>query len=155
MRDMINNMIRSGGGQGGQGARPGFAGAPGAGGNGGPGGPGGFGGMNFNAASTVIQLKDSLGLTAEQVAKLQPIADSIAKRNTALTAEFQKTIRDAGANPDMGAVMGRMQPRLQALQKENEATAKEIEAVLTPEQWAKVPPRVKNGGRPQGQQRPR
>lgn len=157
MRDMINTMIRGGGGQGGQGQRPGFAGGPGggAGPNGGPGGPGGFGGMNFNAASTVIQLKDSLGLTAEQVAKLQPIADSIAKRNTALTAEFQKTMRDAGANPDMGAVMGKMQPRLQALQKENEATAKEIEAVLTPEQWAKVPPRVKNGGRPQAQQRPR
>ena len=107
--------------------------------------------MSFNAASGVIQLKDSLALTANQLAKLQPIADSVAQRNTALGAEVQKMIRDAGANPDMGAIMGRMQPRLQQVQKDNETTMKEIEAVLTPEQWAKVPARLKNGGRFPGQ----
>ncbi|MCC6319046.1 MAG: carboxypeptidase regulatory-like domain-containing protein [Gemmatimonadaceae bacterium] len=154
MRDMINGMIRGGGG----GGRPGFGGGPnaatpGTNAAGGPGGgAGGFGGMNFNPASQIIQLKDSLGLSAEQVAKLQPIADSVTRRNTVLSEEFQKMQRDAGANPDMGALMGRMQPRFQAMQRENEATMKAIEAILTPEQWAKVPPPVRNGGR---QARPR
>ena len=152
MREMINGMIRGGGGGGAGGRGFGQFGA-GAGDSAGraAGGAGGFGGMNFNAASGVIQLKDSLALTAEQLARLQPIAESVAQRNSALGAEVQKMIRDAGANPDMGAIMGRMQPRLQQMQKDNETTMKEIEAVLTPEQWAKVPARLKNGGRFPGQ----
>jgi hypothetical protein len=156
MREMIAGMIRGGGG----GGRPGQFGGGGAGAaaRANPaGGPGAFG-ANFNPANAVLQLKDSLGLTEDQVARLKPLADSTAVRNAALGAEFQKMMRDAGANPDMGAVMGRMQPRLQQVQRENEAVLKSIEAILTPEQWAKVPPRVRNAGRfpgqGQGQRRP-
>ncbi|MGQ0650375.1 MAG: carboxypeptidase regulatory-like domain-containing protein [Gemmatimonadaceae bacterium] len=155
MRDLINGMIR---GSGGGGQRLGGPFGAGGGGNN-AGGAGGLGALNFNPANAVIQLKDSLALTEEQIGKLKPLADSIAAKNSALGQEVQKMIRDAGANPDMGAVMGRMQPRFQQLQKENEEVAKAIQAILTPEQWAKVPPRVRNGGRfpgqgGQGQRRP-
>ena len=157
MRDMINGMIRGGGGGGRPGGFGAFGGQPGGRGDN-PGGGAGAGagafGMNFNPANAVIQLKDSLALTEDQVARLKPLADSTAKRNAALGAEVQKMIRDAGANPDMGAVMGRMQPKLQQLQRENEALVKAIEAILTPEQWAKVPPRIRNGGRFPGQGQP-
>ena len=109
--------------------------------------------MNFNAVNTILQLKDSLALTEQQLATLQPLSDSVAARNTALGAEFQKLLREAGANPDMGALMGRLQPRIQALQRQNDDLLKQVQAILTADQWAKVPPRVKNGG--QARQRPR
>lgn len=142
MREMITGLMRGNG----RGAAQVGGGGPNA------GGPGaGFGGMNFNAANAVIQLKDSLGLSTEQMTKLQSLADSTARRNAALGAEFQRLMREAGANPDMGALMGRMGPKFQAAQRDNEAVLKAVESVLTKEQWEKVPQRIKNGGRFQGQ----
>lgn len=103
--------------------------------------------MNFNPVAQIIQLRDTLTLTDAQVAQLQPMADSLTARNTALGAEIQKAMRDAGANPDMGAVMRTMQPKLEQMRRDNEAVLQRVQAVLTPEQWAKVPDRVKNAGR--------
>jgi len=150
MRDMLDGMIRGRGGPGGFGGGGRFAaGAPGQPNAGGPGGGGA--GMNFNPIAQVIQLKDSLGLSEAQVAQLQPLADSVTARNTALGAEIQKAMREAGANPDMGAVMRTMQPKLEQMRRENDAWMKRVESVLTAEQWAKVPDRVKNAGRGQRQ----
>jgi len=158
-RDMIRGMI-GGGGPGG-GGRGGFGGgAPGAqGAQGGPGG-GGFGmaGMTANPVASIIALKDSIALTVEQLAKLQPLSDSVAAKNKALGEEFQKLLKDAGANPDMGALFGKLRPRLEASQRERTAALKEVQGVLTPEQWEKVPERVRNPqqgpGGPGGQRRP-
>jgi hypothetical protein len=156
MRDMIRGMIGGGGGggggRGGQGGPGGAAGGPG-------GGPGAFamGGPNANPVAAVIALKDSVGLSEAQVAKLKPLGDSIATKSAALGAEFQKLMKDAGANPDMGALFGKIRPKLEAMRKEREAAIKEIQAVLTPEQWAKLPDRIKNPqqgpGGPNGQRR--
>jgi hypothetical protein len=140
MREMINGMIRGGGGRGGPGGAGGPEGAaPNAG-----GGPPGLGGLAFNAPNAVMQLKDSLQLTEAQLAALKPLADSAAARGAALGREIQELMRSAGANPDMGAIFGRMGPRLDAFRKESEETVKRMEAILTPEQWARVPNRVKN-----------
>lgn len=156
MRDMINGMIRGGGGgggPGGAGGRGGFAaGAAGQPGAGGPGGGGAGGGMNFNPVAQVLQLRDSLALSDAQVSQLRPLADSVTARNTALGADVQKAMRDAGANPDMGAVMRTMQPRLEQMRNDNEAALQRIQSVLTAEQWAKVPERVKTAGRGPGRQ---
>lgn len=154
MREMINGMIRGGGGQGG--GFGGFGGgAAGAGGNaaGGNAGAGMLAGLAFNPVSAVLQLKDSLKLTEQQVAALTPLSDSIATKTSALTKEFQETMRNAGANPDMGALMGRMTGRLEQIRKDNEEAVKRLQSVLTPEQWAKVPPRVRNPARGPGQGR--
>ena len=166
-RDMIRGMIGGGGpggaggfrGPGGFGAPGGQGqqGAPGAQGGGGGGGFG-MGGMNANPVQAIIALKDSIALTAEQLAKLQPLSDSVAARNKALGEEFQKLLKDAGANPDMGALFGKIRPKMEASQKARAATLKEVQAILTPEQWAKVPERVRNPqqfpGGPGGQRRP-
>jgi hypothetical protein len=153
MREMINGMIRGGGGGRGAGFG-GFgggadAGAAGAAGN--AAGAGMLAGLNFNPVNAVLQLKDSLQLTDAQVAALKPLSDSLAATSAALGKEFQETMRNAGANPDMGALMGRMTGRFEQIRKDNEAAVKRIEAVLTPQQWAKVPPRVKNPARFPGQ----
>ncbi|MGQ0765968.1 MAG: carboxypeptidase regulatory-like domain-containing protein [Gemmatimonadota bacterium] len=148
MRQMITGMLRGGApGGGGRGADGGGGGGPGGRGANAAGGGPLLGGLNLNPAAAVIQMRDSLRLTTEQVARLQPLADSIAKRNGELGAEVRKLIADAGANSDMGAVMTKVQPRLQAVQTENEALLKAIEGILTAEQWARVPPRIRNAGR--------
>lgn len=144
-RDMIRGMI-AGGGRGGPGGPGGFGGPGGQPGAPGGGGPGGFamGGMNANPVQSIIALKDSIALTAEQLAKLQPLSDTLAARNKALGEEFQKLMKDAGANPDMGALFGRIRPKMEAAQRERAATLRHVQEILTPEQWAKVPERVRN-----------
>lgn len=112
-------------------------------------------GLNANPVASIIELKDSLAITAEQVEKLQPLADTVAARNKVLADEFQKLLKDAGANPDMGALFARIRPRMEAQQRERAATLRTVQSVLTPEQWDKVPPRIRNpqGGRPGGEGR--
>ena len=158
MRDMIRGMI-GGGGRGGpgggQGGGGGGGGAQAAGGQGG--GPGGFGmgGMNINPVASIIALKDSISLTEEQLAKLQPLSDSVAAKNKVLADDFQKAMKDAGANPDMGALFSKLRPRLEAQQRERTTLLKDVQAILTPEQWEKVPERVRNPQQgPGGQRRP-
>ena len=161
-RDMIRGMISgTGGGQGGgpQGPRGQQFGGGGPGGPGGGGGGGGLmGGLNLNPVATIMALKDSIALTQEQMDKLKPLSDSVAAKNALLVGEFQKLTKDAGANPDMGALFGKLRPRLEAQGKERAEMLKAVQAILTAEQWEKVPERVRNPpqgfGGPGGQRRP-
>jgi hypothetical protein len=130
------------GGRGGRGGRGGAAG-------GGPGG-GGLGAFatalaNFNPVAQIIQMKDTLQLTADQVTTLQSLADTLNAKNTVLAQEARKEVESAGANPDMPALQGKLRPQLEKLQQNQQDALKKAEAVLTKEQWAKVPNRIKNG----------
>jgi len=169
-RDMIRGMIGGGGGRGpggpgggGFGGGPQGQGGPGGGAPGGGGfGGGGFGGLNganANPVAQIIALKDSISLTSEQVAKLQPLSDSVAARNKVLGDEVQKIMKDGGANPDMAALFSKIRPKLEASQRERETVLKEVQGILTTEQWEKVPQRIRNPqrggpGGPNGQRRP-
>jgi hypothetical protein len=155
MRDMIQAMRGGmGGGPGGPGGRGGAGAGRGAGGgaagNARAAGPGSIADMAAaaNPVNSILQLKDSLALTDEQVAQLKPISDSLAARNSTLGAEARKIVQDAGANPDMGALFGRMRPVLEKIQRSNADALREAERVLTSDQWAKVPERIKRGQLP-------
>ena len=117
-----------------------------------------MGGLNLNPVATIMALKDSIALTPEQMDKLKPLSDAVAAKNALLVAEFQKLTKDAGANPDMGALFGKLRPRLEAQGKERAEMLKAVQAILTAEQWEKVPERVRNPpqgfGGPGGQRRP-
>jgi hypothetical protein len=97
----------------------------------------------MNPLNGIVALKDSLGLTADQVDRLKPLADSLQARNTKIAAEMQKEFQNAGANPDMAALMGRMRPRSEEMQKNSVEALKVAQTILTPEQWAKVPERLR------------
>lgn len=145
-RQMVEGMIRSrrGGGGGGRGGSGGNN-MPAAGQSEGAGAASRF--TAFNPVARILELRDSLKLTNDQVAQLQPLADSVAKRNTELGAEVQRSMRDAGANPDMGAITRAMQPKLEELRRENEEILKRIQTILTPAQWEQLPQSLRNGGR--------
>ncbi|MGH7694376.1 MAG: hypothetical protein ACRENH_05320, partial [Gemmatimonadaceae bacterium] len=155
MREMLQAMR---GGMGGLGGGPAGRGqGPGTGTGEAGRGPG-IGGIaemaaNANPINAVVQLKDSLGLSDEQLARLKPLSDSLAARNSALGTEMRKVVSDAGANPDMGALFGRIRPVMEKLQKQNGDAMREVEKILTSEQWAKVPERIKRGQMP-GMTRP-
>ena len=113
---------------------------------------------NFNPVAQIIQLKDTLGLSTDQVTRLQVVADTLNVKNTALADEVRKETESAGANPDMAALAARMRPRLEQLQRNQQTALQAAQAILTAEQWQRVPPRIRAGrgggpgraGRPPG-----
>jgi hypothetical protein len=127
----------------------------GSGGRGGQGGQGGQGGAaNFlsridrlipNPITTIIGMKDTLGLTEGQVTKLQAIADSLTTKNTVIADSVRQVVEKAGNNANPGALMGQLAPRLTEVRTNNADALKSAQAVLTPDQWNMVPMSVRSG----------
>jgi carboxypeptidase family protein/TonB-dependent receptor-like protein/LTXXQ motif family protein len=107
--------------------------------------------MLANPIPVLLQLKDTLRLTPEQIAKIEQIS-------TDLQAKLAKRREDLGRRFDnvqgeqQGRVFQEMQPQIQESRTEVTNALKAVEKVLTSEQWKQVPERVKNPF--QGQQLP-
>ena len=126
------------GGRGGRGGGPGGAGGP------------GIAGMatalaNFNPVMQILNLRDTLKLTAEQVTKLQVVADSLNAKNMESAQAVMKDVESAGANPDMAALNARLRPVLEKVQANQQAALRDARTILTAEQWQRLPPRIRNG----------
>ncbi|GLC25601.1 carboxypeptidase regulatory-like domain-containing protein [Roseisolibacter agri] len=143
-----------GGGFGGFGGGQGGRGGPG---GGAPGGPLaallGQGGQGNEAAAAaaaanplaqIIDLRDSLQLDTAQVARLATARDSVAARNTRWATEVRALVAKQGNNPDQATLFAAVRPKLAERAQIFQDGLKEAQAILTPEQWAKVPENVKN-----------
>ncbi|MBI3790305.1 MAG: hypothetical protein HY275_05450 [Gemmatimonadetes bacterium] len=137
-------------------AMGGFGGPPGAAGAGG-------GMLNnsrvMNPLAQLVEMKDSLKLTDEQLKAVTQLSDSLAARSTRLGEEIRAAVAKAGNNPDPAVVFSSIRPKLEEGRKNVTEAIKAAQAVLTAEQWKLVPETVKNPfanmfGGPQGQRRP-
>jgi hypothetical protein len=139
-----------GGPPGGQGGAPGggFAAIFGGGAAGGGGAPGAGGAAGraaaFNPFQQTLNLADSLALTREQIGTLKQLADTADAAAAAFAKELQETVKKAGNNPDPSAVFALIRPKLEEGRTRSAAQVEKLKAVLTAEQWAKLPERVKN-----------
>jgi hypothetical protein len=121
----------------------------GRGGRGGGAGPG-LAGMatalaNFNPVLQIINLRDSLKLTEDQVTRLKVVSDTLNAQNMAQASVVMKDVESAGANPDMAALNARLRPALEKVQANQQAALRQAQAILSAEQWRKLPPRIRNG----------
>lgn len=97
-----------------------------------------------NPARAVLLLKDSLQLTADQQSQIAVLADSVDAKQEGLIAALKAQLDQAGPSPDPQRLFASLQPRFQeGMTMTREAVAR-IQALLTPEQWAKVPDNIKN-----------
>ena len=55
-----------------------------------------------------------------------------------------KDVESAGANP-MAALNARLRPVLEKVQANQQTALREARAILSAEQWQKLPPRIRNG----------
>jgi hypothetical protein len=117
-------------------------------------GQGGRGGGGFNAVGmldrmlanpipVLLQLKDTLKLTPEQISQIEQIS-------TNLEAKLAKRREDLGRRFDnvqgeqQGRVFQELQPQINESRSEVTAALKAVEKILTSDQWKQVPDRVKN-----------
>jgi hypothetical protein len=99
-----------------------------------------------NPFLTTIALNDSLklDLTAEQKTRLLALSDSLAPRVDKLVGEIADLLAGAGSNPDPQVIFARMSGKTNEGRKIAELAIAELQATVTPEQWAKLPESVKS-----------
>ena len=97
-----------------------------------------------NVASTVLELRDSLALTPEQVDRLTRLRDSLAARNDSLIAVATEQAAGPGGGGNPQATFAAIRPTLEAARDGYRATLESVRTVLTAEQWAKLPEAVRN-----------
>ena len=126
---------------------------------GGGGGGRGFNGVGMldrmlaNPIPVLLELKDTLGLTPEQVTRIQAISArlgaKLAKQREALGKRFDNT-----NSADQARLFTEIQPAIQATRQDVADAMQDVRKVLTQQQWLKLPAEVVNpfarraGGRP-------
>lgn len=140
---------------------------------GGRGGPGGLAGADIgglirrvatNPFQQTLALRDTLGLDSAQVQRLDALREAFDGRINTLAAEVQTRIQRLGNNADPQAAIQQLQGPIGDAQRIRTESLAALREVLTPAQWERVPPRIKNaqmgfpggpgGGGPGGGQRP-
>jgi Spy/CpxP family protein refolding chaperone len=112
-----------------------------------------------NPTPPLMDLKDVMKLTPEQIAKIKAIGDSLDAKTAELTTRLEANMqKEAKSGGDLQTLFPKLQPMLQEARNNYLTATQAIQKLLTPEQWAEVPESVKNpslrpGGR-QGGQRP-
>ncbi|HEX8213545.1 MAG TPA: TonB-dependent receptor [Longimicrobium sp.] len=163
-------------GQGGGLAAIGGGGGPG---GGGPGGQrGGFGGIVRQGGgidveallsrllpdpvSPLLLLRDTLNLTPEQVTGIEAIRDSLRARNQPVREAVRAAIPTTATAQNAGELFGRVGPLLEPGRQNVQRALREVQSLLTPEQWRRVPAALRNplgnfggGGQRNREDRPR
>jgi hypothetical protein len=99
-----------------------------------------------NPAAQILELKDSLALTDTQVVKLTALRDSTAAKYEGIADSIRAAVTKVGANADPARMFAAMRPQLTKGRAMSREVLEESHAILTPEQWAKVPERIKSPG---------
>jgi hypothetical protein len=140
MRQAIEAMRRGGGGAGGRG------------------GPGGMLGgspadlmrrldsLAPNPARIALELRDTILLDSAQVLRLTAIRDSLDAKNRARIDSVQRIMQREGTNANPERLFPQLTPHMQGLQRDRAQAVREVQALLSPVQWARVSLRL----RPQG-----
>lgn len=93
----------------------------------------------------LLEQADSLKLelTPEQTGKLTLMQDAYAHQMDSVLTYVATVLRDAGPNPDVGALGPKLQSVNVGVVKALQQLLKDMQATLTPAQWAKVPDKIK------------
>ncbi|MGE0551907.1 MAG: carboxypeptidase regulatory-like domain-containing protein [Gemmatimonadales bacterium] len=102
---------------------------------------------SLNPARQLIEIRIALRLSDDQVTRLGVVADSMTARVGVLRDSAQAQLARTGGSTDPSRVMASLFPLLGRLRELQREALAESEQILSPEQWAQVPERIR---RPMG-----
>ncbi len=103
-----------------------------------------------NPYDQILALHDSLALTPDEIAKLHAGSDAFRARVDSLTGAVRTRLKALGANIDATSMFGIMRRQFGVARAVTRQAIEDAQHTLTPEQWAKVPDRIKGGQPGQG-----
>jgi hypothetical protein len=92
-----------------------------------------------NPFDEILQLKDTLALTTDEVGKLSVASDSLKSKISDLRSKVVTQLNKLGNNPDPGTMMSLLRPELLEMRNMSRTALAEAQGILTPDQWKKVP----------------
>ena len=101
----------------------------------------------------ILALRDTLGLSGDQAAKLQSLSDSLDTKNAVLADSVRVLVEKAGNGANPRELFTQLSPRLNEIRANNGAALDDAKGVLTSEQWEKLPESVREPRGGQGQRR--
>lgn len=96
-----------------------------------------------NTFAQILQLRDTLALDSAQLRSLRVMRDSLDAAIGRLATDVQARLARIGNNADPAAIAGVMREPGEEVQKMQRKALEAAEKVLTAQQWAKVPERIK------------
>jgi signal transduction histidine kinase len=96
-----------------------------------------------NPIPAILGYRDSLQLTADQVARLQAISDSLDAATRDVSDSLTAESRRAGEHTDPTALYDRLRLKLAEGRRQIRHALEAAQRVLTPHQWARLPDAVK------------
>jgi len=96
-----------------------------------------------NPFDEILALTDSLALSPDEVTKLQSSSQVFHARVDSVAENIRAQLKNLGANLDATSMMGIMRRQLGGVRDMVRQAIDEAQHELTPEQWAKVPDRIK------------
>jgi hypothetical protein len=96
-----------------------------------------------NPFDQILELKDTLALTPDQVGKLTSASDSLKEQIATLKGHVSTQLAKLGNNPDPGTLMSLLRPELLEARGMSRTALTQAQAILTPDQWKKVPTSIK------------
>jgi hypothetical protein len=96
-----------------------------------------------NPVAQIVELRDSLNLTDAQIAQLTIVSDTLVAKSQALGAVIRAAVAKQGTgNPQ--AILSAIRPQIVEGRQNLTAAMAKVQTILTPDQWKKVPDRIKN-----------
>jgi hypothetical protein len=98
--------------------------------------------MLANPIPVLLELKDTLQLTPDQVQRVQVVSDELQARLNRRREELGRRFDNVQAQ-QQGRVFQEIQPDLERTRNEVTAALRQVERILTKEQWEQVPERIR------------
>jgi hypothetical protein len=114
--------------------------------------------MLANPIPVLLQLKDTLKLSPQQVSQVEAVSAALDEKLTTRRADLGRRFDSVQGQQQQGQLFQQIQPDIEAARKEVADALKAVEKILNPEQWKQVPERIRNpfqnqqqrGGAPRG-----
>jgi hypothetical protein len=114
-----------------------------------PTGPRGFNAVGMldrmlaNPLPVLFELKDALSLTADQIARIETVSNALQEKLDRRRADLGKRF-DNLQGREQARAFQEVQPEISAARSQVQGALKEVERILTKEQWSRVPEAIRN-----------
>lgn len=106
-----------------------------------------------NPIALVLELRDTLKMTPGQVAQITAVNDSFSASLKPRAEDAKKKLEGMNGHGEgteaMGEIFRQLGPIMQQTREDLRHAMLQIQKILTPDQWKKLPENVKNAARPQ------
>jgi hypothetical protein len=99
--------------------------------------------MLANPIPVLLELKDTLKLTQDQVQRVQAVSDELQVRLSRRREELGRRFDNVQAQ-EQGRIFQEVQPELERTRNEVTSALRQVERILTKEQWEQVPERIRS-----------